>query len=193
MDDEVATPLVTIVGVGVLLHLGAPASDELGAALVVPDDLHGAHGGIETRVGRVVGDDVVQQICREEGLSQAQYVALWVLCLSDAPEARLPIGAIADGLLNRASDTTRLVDRLEKGGLAGGSATPPTGAACWCAPLQLGARHSLAWRPSCVSITARSGPTSRRQSSRYSTLLGRTPLGRTCRRPADDPGPVADR
>ena len=30
----------------------------------------------------------------------------------------MPIGAIADGLLNRASDITRLVDRLERSGLA---------------------------------------------------------------------------
>jgi DNA-binding MarR family transcriptional regulator len=30
----------------------------------------------------------------------------------------VPVGAVADGLLNRASDTTRLIDRLEKAGLA---------------------------------------------------------------------------
>lgn len=60
----------------------------------------------------------MDRICRDEGLSQAQYVALWVLCLADDPATGLPIGAIADGLLNRASDTTRLVDRLEKAGLA---------------------------------------------------------------------------
>src|SRR5262245_27402011 len=58
--------------------------------------------------------DGMEKICREEGISQSQYVALWVLCLSDDPEAGLPMGAIADGLLNRASDTTRLVDRLVK-------------------------------------------------------------------------------
>jgi DNA-binding MarR family transcriptional regulator len=61
--------------------------------------------------------DGMEQICREEGLSQSQYVALWVLCLTDDPGAGLPMGAIADGLLNRASDTTRLVDRLVKMGL----------------------------------------------------------------------------
>src|SRR5262245_21390930 len=59
----------------------------------------------------------MERICREEGISQSQYVALWVLCLTDHPEAGLPMGAIADGLLNRASDTTRLVDRLVKAGL----------------------------------------------------------------------------
>ena len=45
-------------------------------------------------------------------------MALFVLCLSDEPDAGMPIGAVADGLLNRASDTTRLVDRLERAGLA---------------------------------------------------------------------------
>jgi DNA-binding MarR family transcriptional regulator len=61
--------------------------------------------------------DGMERICREEGISQSQYVALWVLCLTDDPAAGLPMGAIADGLLNRASDTTRLVDRLVQAGL----------------------------------------------------------------------------
>src|SRR5262245_37134338 len=61
--------------------------------------------------------DGMEKICREEGISQSQYVALWVLCLTDDPAAGLPMGAIADGLLNRASDTTRLVDRLVQAGL----------------------------------------------------------------------------
>ena len=60
----------------------------------------------------------MEHLCREEGLSQAQYVALWVLCLTEDEGPGIPIGAIADGLLNRASDTTRLVDRLEQSGLA---------------------------------------------------------------------------
>src|SRR6185295_11517911 len=59
----------------------------------------------------------MERICRDEGISQSQYVALWVLCLTDHPAAGLPMGAIADGLLNRASDTTRLVDRLVQAGL----------------------------------------------------------------------------
>ena len=44
-------------------------------------------------------------------------MALWVLCLADEPEAGVPIGSLADGLLNRASDTTRLVDRMARDGL----------------------------------------------------------------------------
>src|ERR1700742_4299639 len=61
--------------------------------------------------------DGMERICREERISQSQDGALWVLCLTDAPRAGLPMGTIADGLLNRASDSTRLVARLVKGGL----------------------------------------------------------------------------
>lgn len=61
--------------------------------------------------------DGMERICRDEGISQAQYVVLWVLCLTDDPEDGLPMGALADGLLNRASDTTRLVDRMVGAGL----------------------------------------------------------------------------
>ena len=45
-------------------------------------------------------------------------MALWTLCLADDPDAGIPVGAVADGLLNRAADTTRLIDRLERAGLA---------------------------------------------------------------------------
>ncbi len=62
--------------------------------------------------------DEAERICREEGSSHAQYVALWVLCLDGDADHGIPVGAIADGLLNRASDTTRLVARLERAGLA---------------------------------------------------------------------------
>jgi len=53
----------------------------------------------------------LEQCCRAEGVSHALYAALWVLCLADTDDG-LPMGAMADGLLNRAADTTRLVDRL---------------------------------------------------------------------------------
>lgn len=59
----------------------------------------------------------LSEICRAAGITHPQYVALWVLCLAEDPDAGLPIGAVADGLLNRASDTTRLVDRMERSGL----------------------------------------------------------------------------
>ena len=62
--------------------------------------------------------DALDEICHAEGITHQQYVALWTLCLSAEAEAGLPMGAVADGLLNRASDTTRLVDRMERAGLA---------------------------------------------------------------------------
>ncbi len=62
--------------------------------------------------------DALEEICQAEGITHQQYVALWTLCLADDPQAGVPMGAVADGLLNRASDTTRLVDRLERGELA---------------------------------------------------------------------------
>jgi DNA-binding MarR family transcriptional regulator len=62
--------------------------------------------------------EALEQICAEEGITHQQYVALWTLCLADDADAGVPMGAVADGLLNRASDTTRLVDRLERAGLA---------------------------------------------------------------------------
>ena len=62
--------------------------------------------------------DDLEAICRDHGVTHAQYVALWTLCLADDPTAGVPVGAVADGRLNRASDATRLVDRLVKAGLA---------------------------------------------------------------------------
>jgi DNA-binding MarR family transcriptional regulator len=59
----------------------------------------------------------LEEICRGEGITHAQYVALWTLCLSDDADVGIPVGAVADGLLTRAADTTRLLDRLERAGL----------------------------------------------------------------------------
>lgn len=59
----------------------------------------------------------LETICRTEDLSHAQYVALWRLCLIEDSEAGIPTSSVADGLLNKSSDTTRLVDRLERAGL----------------------------------------------------------------------------
>lgn len=56
-------------------------------------------------------DEQIEQLCRAEGISHPQYTVLWVLCLADAPGG-LPMGALADGLLTRSADATRLVDRL---------------------------------------------------------------------------------
>lgn len=62
--------------------------------------------------------EALEEICHRDGLTHQQYVALWTLCLADDPDSGMPIGAVADGLLNRASDITRLVDRLERAGFA---------------------------------------------------------------------------
>lgn len=62
--------------------------------------------------------ETLDEICRAGGITHQQYVVLWTLCLAEEPEAGIPIGSIADGLLNRASDITRLIDRLERSGLA---------------------------------------------------------------------------
>jgi len=56
--------------------------------------------------------DEMEQICRAEGVTMQQFSVLWVLCLHDDSATGVPTGAIADGLVNRASDTTRLIDRL---------------------------------------------------------------------------------
>ena len=61
--------------------------------------------------------DQLEEICRTEGLTHSQYVALWTLCLAEDADTGIPVSAVSDGLLNRASDTTRLLDRLEKAGL----------------------------------------------------------------------------
>jgi DNA-binding MarR family transcriptional regulator len=61
--------------------------------------------------------DEMEQVCRAEGVTMQQFSVLWVLCLHDDSSTGVPTGAIADGLVNRASDTTRLIDRLAQAGL----------------------------------------------------------------------------
>ena len=65
-----------------------------------------------------------EAICRTQDLTHSQYVALWTLCLADDADVGIPVSAVSDGLLNRASDTTRLLDRLVKGGLVARVPTP---------------------------------------------------------------------
>lgn len=61
--------------------------------------------------------------CRTEAITLAQYAALWVLCLAEAPDG-VPTGALADGLITRQPDVTRLVDRLVRAGLARRAPSP---------------------------------------------------------------------
>lgn len=53
----------------------------------------------------------VERICRTEKIAMSHYAFLWFLSRRHAPEG-VPMGAIVDGHLNRASDATRLADRL---------------------------------------------------------------------------------
>jgi DNA-binding MarR family transcriptional regulator len=53
----------------------------------------------------------VEKICRTEKIAMSHYAFLWFLSRRHAPEG-VPMGAIVDGHLNRASDATRLADRL---------------------------------------------------------------------------------
>jgi DNA-binding MarR family transcriptional regulator len=67
----------------------------------------------------VVGNRFEEQLevcCRSHGISHQQYAVLWVLCLSENPLG-VPMGTLADGLLHRATDATRLVDKLTNAGL----------------------------------------------------------------------------
>lgn len=53
----------------------------------------------------------VEKICKDEKLAMSHYTVLWFLSHRHSPEG-LPMGAVIDGHLNRASDATRLADRL---------------------------------------------------------------------------------
>ncbi len=53
----------------------------------------------------------VEQLCREEQITMSHFTVLWFLSQREEPEG-VPMGAVIDGHLNRASDATRLADRL---------------------------------------------------------------------------------
>jgi DNA-binding MarR family transcriptional regulator len=55
--------------------------------------------------------DEIDRICRTEKIAMSHYAFLWFLTRRHSPEG-VPMGAIVDGHLNRASDATRLADRL---------------------------------------------------------------------------------
>ncbi len=83
--------------------------------------------------------DEVEQLCREHDITQAQFTVLWVLCVSEEP-AGLPIGTIADGLLTRAADTSRLVDRLLAGGYVTRTQSPDDRRVAFVRPTASGRR-----------------------------------------------------
>jgi DNA-binding MarR family transcriptional regulator len=53
----------------------------------------------------------VERICRTERIAMSHYAFLWYLSRRHSPDG-VPMGAVIDGHLNRASDATRLADRL---------------------------------------------------------------------------------
>ena len=59
--------------------------------------------------------DEVESVCKAEGLTMSHYTVLWVVCLS-ADRQGVPMRAVADGVMTRAADATRLVDRLTRDG-----------------------------------------------------------------------------
>jgi DNA-binding MarR family transcriptional regulator len=58
----------------------------------------------------------LEQVCRAQGLTAAQYPVMWVVCLHGDEEG-VPLGSISDGLVTNSSDVSRLVTRLETAGL----------------------------------------------------------------------------
>lgn len=58
----------------------------------------------------------VEKLCAAENLTESHYRILWVLCLSGSRKG-MTMGEIVDGLVNKASDATRLVDKMERQGL----------------------------------------------------------------------------
>jgi len=69
----------------------------------------------------------LEEIVRGLGLTYTQYIALWTLTSSDASATGLPMSALRDRLLTPAADTTRLVARLEREGLAERVRSPDDG------------------------------------------------------------------
>ena len=55
--------------------------------------------------------DEVERLCRDEQMAMSHFVVLWFLSRRPTPDG-VPMGEVADGHLNRASDATRLADRL---------------------------------------------------------------------------------
>ncbi|MEY4174108.1 MAG: HTH-type transcriptional regulator MhqR [Actinomycetota bacterium] len=91
-------------------------------------------------LGQLVGGQLtteLEAVCREEGLSAAQYPVLWVLCLQANSEG-MPQGAISDGLVTQASDVSRLVTRLETSGLVERRQSDTDGRVVLVRPTRLG-------------------------------------------------------
>jgi DNA-binding MarR family transcriptional regulator len=73
----------------------------------------------------------VEAVCREEQITMSHYTVLWFLARRREPEG-VPMGAVIDGHLNRASDSTRLADRLTALGMIERLASKPIAASSSC-------------------------------------------------------------
>jgi DNA-binding MarR family transcriptional regulator len=71
--------------------------------------------------GRLTAE--VEKLCRDEQMTMSHYTVLWFLARRGTPEG-VPMGAVIDGHLNRASDATRLADRLISLGMIERLASP---------------------------------------------------------------------
>jgi DNA-binding MarR family transcriptional regulator len=71
--------------------------------------------------GRLTAE--VERLCRDEQIAMSHYTVLWFLARRSEPDG-VPMGAVIDGHLNRASDATRLADRLTSLGMIERLASP---------------------------------------------------------------------
>jgi hypothetical protein len=101
--------------------------------------------------------DEMERRCRVDGISHAQYVALWVLCLSDDADDGLPMRALADGLLNRASDTPASSIAWSTPASPNGSPTRATAGSSSCGPPPRAGTCSPGSPGGCASSSVRSG------------------------------------
>ena len=65
----------------------------------------------------------IERICAEHDLTEGHYRILWVLCLRENNKP-VPMGDIVDGVINKAADITRLVDKLVRLGHVQRSSSP---------------------------------------------------------------------
>jgi DNA-binding MarR family transcriptional regulator len=93
---------------------GAPSGAVAEAAVLLNREELGAWRGL-LRVHSRMTKALDAELLREHGLPLSSYEVL--LFLADAPEGRLRMSELADGVLLSRSGLTRLVDRMERDGL----------------------------------------------------------------------------
>jgi len=77
--------------------------------------------GLYLASGRLTAE--VETLCREEQITMSHYTILWFLARRGSRDG-VPMGAVIDGHINRASDATRLADRLASLGMIERLASP---------------------------------------------------------------------